>query len=160
MTSPLEGPVIYALIRSLKPNIVVETGVANGSSTTFILKALETNHKGQLFSIDMPSNYLNVKEIGWLVPEYLRKRWKLIIEDAKTALPKLLFNLKHVDIFLHDSLHTLDHVLFELKEAYNYMPKGGILIADDVEIRWIKIITQEIKVNKKELFYDLLVLRK
>lgn len=36
MISPLEGPVIYTLIRVKKPEIVVETGVANGASTTFI----------------------------------------------------------------------------------------------------------------------------
>ncbi len=84
----------------------------------------------------------------------------LIIGDSRIILPKLLAELGHVDIFLHDSLHTLEHILFELKESYNYIPKGGFLIVDDINVDWIKKINQEIKTEKSELFYDLLVLKK
>ena len=100
------------------------------------------------------------EEIGWLVPQSLRHRWELIIGDSRIFLPKLLAELGHVDIFLHDSLHTLEHVLFELKESYNYIPKGGFLIVDDINVNWIKKINQEIRTEKFELFYDLLVLKK
>jgi predicted O-methyltransferase YrrM len=161
MVSPLEGPIIYTIIRCLKPRLVVETGVANGASSTFILSALEKNNLGKLYSIDLPSKDLLLKEeIGWLVPQYLRHRWELIIGDSKIVLPKLLAELGHVDIFLHDSLHTLEHVLFELKESYNYIPKGGFLIVDDINVDWIGKVNQEIKTEKFELFYDLLVLKK
>jgi predicted O-methyltransferase YrrM len=161
MVSPLEGPIIYTIIRCLKPKIVVETRVANGASSTFILSALEKNNLGKLYSIDLPSKDLLLKEeIGWLVPQYLRHRWELIIGNSRIVLPKLLAELGHVDIFLHDSLHTLEHVLFELKKSYNYIPKGGFLIVDDISVDWIGKINQEIKTEKFELFYDLLVLKK
>jgi predicted O-methyltransferase YrrM len=161
MVSPLEGPIIYTIIRCLKPRIVIETGVANGASSTFILSALEKNNLGKLYSIDLPSKDLLLKEeIGWLVPQSLRHRWELIIGNSRIVLPKLLAELGHVDIFLHDSLHTLEHILFELKESYNYIPKGGFLIVDDINVDWIKKINQEIKTEKFELFYDLLVLKK
>jgi len=58
MLSPLEGPIIYTLIRCLKPRIVIETGVANGASSTFILSALEKNNLGKLYSIDLPTDFL------------------------------------------------------------------------------------------------------
>jgi len=161
MISPLEGPIIYTIIRYFKPKIVVETGVANGASSTFILSALEKNNFGKLYSIDLPSKDLLLKEeIGWLVPQSLRHRWDLIIENSRIVLPKLIAKLGHVDIFLHDSLHTLEHVLFELKESYNYILKGGFLIVDDINVNWIGKINQEIKTEKSELFYDLLVLKK
>jgi len=161
MISPLEGPIIYTIIRYFKPKIVVETGVANGASSTFILSALEKNNFGKLYSIDLPSKDLLLKEeIGWLVPQSLRHRWDLIIGNSRIVLPKLIAKLGHVDIFLHDSLHTLEHVLFELKESYNYILKGGFLIVDDINVNWIGKINQEIKTEKSELFYDLLVLKK
>jgi len=161
MVSPLEGPIIYTIIRYLKPRIVVETGVANGASSTLILSALEKNNLGKLYSIDLPDKNLLLKgEVGWLVPNYLRHRWKLIIGDSRIILPKLLAELRHVDIFLHDSLHTLEHILFELKESYTYIPKGGFLIIDDINVNWIRKINQEIKTEKFELFSNLLVLRK
>lgn len=50
---------LYAICRIMKPDIVVETGVAQGVSTAFILKALSANNAGGLFSIDLP-NYENV----------------------------------------------------------------------------------------------------
>jgi predicted O-methyltransferase YrrM len=149
------------MIRCFKPRIVVETRVANGASSTFILSALEKNNFGKLYSIDLPDKDLLLREeVGWLVPKSLRHRWRLLIGDSRIILPKLLAELGHVDIFLHDSLHTLEHILFEINEAYNYMPKGGFLIIDDINPAWIKKVTQEIKTEKFELFYDLLVLKK
>ncbi len=76
MVSPLERPIIYTIIRCFKPRIVVETEVANGASSTFILSALEKNNFGKLYSIDLPSKDLLLKEeVGWLVPQSLRNRW-------------------------------------------------------------------------------------
>ncbi|HLI47009.1 MAG TPA: class I SAM-dependent methyltransferase [Geobacterales bacterium] len=161
MVSPLEGPIIYCIVRILKPEIVIETGVANGASSTFILNALEENNKGRLYSIDLLSKELQVKEkeIGWLIPKELRHRWNLHLGDSKELLPKFLQQLGYVDIFLHDSLHTLEHVLFELRIASAYI-KSGILIADDVHPSWINKICNALNIEKHELFNDLLVLKK
>jgi hypothetical protein len=43
---------LYALCRLIRPRIVVETGVAAGVSSAFILKALNDNSYGILHSID------------------------------------------------------------------------------------------------------------
>src|SRR5271156_5195455 len=45
---------IWCLIRHLRPNHVVETGVARGFTSRFILEALERNGSGHLWSIDLP----------------------------------------------------------------------------------------------------------
>jgi len=147
-------------MRKIKPKVVVETGVSFGVTSSFILQAMEDNGFGTLYSIDLPFEFATKEEVGIIVPKRLRHRWELIIGDSRIILPKLLAELGHVDIFLHDSLHTLEHILFELKESYNYIPKGGFLIVDDINVDWIKKINQEIKTEKSELFYDLLVLKK
>jgi predicted O-methyltransferase YrrM len=59
---------IYVIIRALKPNIIVETGVANGASSFYLLLALKRNKKGHLFSIDFPNlvlqqNCLKIKKL-------------------------------------------------------------------------------------------------
>ena len=43
---------LYALVRTLKPNTILETGVANGHSSYFILSALRANGGGLLHSVD------------------------------------------------------------------------------------------------------------
>jgi len=55
---------LYNLIRDTRPSIVVETGVASGVSTAYILQALEDNRKGKLYSIDLPNQfYLTSKNV-------------------------------------------------------------------------------------------------
>jgi hypothetical protein len=59
----------YAICRSLRPRCVVETGVAYGVTTSYLLAALEANGGGVLHSIDLPplarraDNY-----VGLLIP--------------------------------------------------------------------------------------------
>ena len=146
------GIIIYIIVRHVKPEIVVETGVGPGGTTSFILKALEDNQKGELLSIDLPGyddlvypyigkcGNLHIPkglEVGWLVPPWLKHRHKLIIGNSKEKLPELLSNLgTSVDIFMHDSLHTDEHILFELNTVLPHMTNNGIMLCDDVNDYW------------------------
>src|SRR5665213_1629896 len=47
---------LYLLVRLRRPSLVVETGVANGISSTSILLALAKNGHGRLVSIDVDEN--------------------------------------------------------------------------------------------------------
>ena len=134
---PMHPIVYYALVRLLQPRLVVETGVNNGFSTRFLLLAMERNGCGMLHSIDMPTPQEDVrqlgKETGWLVPDRLRARWQLHLGDARKLLPTLLQELGTLDIFIHDSLHTYDHMLFEYRTAWPHVRAGGILLSDDTD---------------------------
>ena len=68
------------------------------------------------------------------MPQELRKRWQLHLGDAKDILPALLPSISPLDIFVHDSLHTYDHMLFECRKAWPYLRSGGILVADDIDL--------------------------
>jgi len=137
MLSPLRGPVLYTCVRALKPEVMVETGVASGSSTYYILYAMDLNKKGVLYSIDLPNISSGAlvpkgKEVGWLVPQELRYKWKLILGRSQEKLLPLLKALGSIDAFLHDSEHTYETMMFEYETAWSYLKKGGILLSDDV----------------------------
>ncbi len=51
---------IWCLIRHLRPNNVVETGVGHGVTSRIVLEAMERNGRGHLSSIDLPT-----LEKGW-----------------------------------------------------------------------------------------------
>jgi predicted O-methyltransferase YrrM len=123
----------YAAIRALRPAIVIETGVANGVSSAYLLLALEMNTYGTLYSIGLNDRrFLPVgKPLGWVVPDELRDRWKLSIGDSREVLPKLLAEVCPIDVFIHDSLHTYDHMLWEYRVAYPALRHGGLLCSDD-----------------------------
>ena len=124
----------YALVRALAPSVIVETGVANGISTSYLLLACHRNCKGVVYSIDIDRREFLPPEraTGWIVPDYLRARWTLILADARTALPSLLSRLCPIDIFIHDSDHTYEQMQFEFEQSYAHLRPEGLLISDDI----------------------------
>jgi predicted O-methyltransferase YrrM len=123
----------YAVVRAQKPYRILETGVANGVSSAYLLLALQRNEKGELHSIDVGDGSFvpGGQSTGWLVPNWLRKRWTLHLGEARECLPRVLDQLGTVDIFIHDSVHTYEHMKLEYQLAYPHLPPGGILVSDD-----------------------------
>jgi len=123
----------YAAVRAIKPEIIVETGVASGISSAHLLLACHLNGKGRLYSIDIDNGeYLPPgKSTGWIVPNYLRSKWTLQLGDSRELLPKLLTQLGIVDIFIHDSSHTYELMKFEINQSYPHIRPGGLLLTDD-----------------------------
>jgi predicted O-methyltransferase YrrM len=145
-----EGVYLYAVLRETRPEVVVETGVANGFSTAFSLLALKANGAGHLHSIDMPrevgrdyepgtfyegegrAGIPPGSEPGWLIPLALKERWTLILGRSQEELPPLLGRLGAVDVFMHDSEHSFECMWFEFNAAWPALRPGGILVSDDV----------------------------
>jgi len=123
----------YAAVRAIAPDCIVETGVANGVSSSYLLLALQKNKRGQLHSIGLgDTGFLPVgKDLGWLVPNWLRAGWQVHFGDAREILPGLLNRLGKIGVFIHDSLHTYDHMMWEFETAYPHLLSGGLLISDD-----------------------------
>ena len=144
---PMHPIIYYALVRVMQPDLVVETGVCDGFSSRFLLLAMERNRRGTLHSVDLPNQDVELdqggnrqrdvmpsgRETGWLVPAGLRGRWRLHLGDARELLPRLLPALGSIDIFIHDSLHTYDHMLFEYRTAWPHQRDGGVLLSDDTD---------------------------
>ena len=127
------GPLLYELCKFVKPELIVETGVAYGVSSSYILKALDENNKGKLISIDSIFRPWQSKEmIGAVIPENLRKRWELKIGTSEELLEKTLTNLSPIDIFLHDSLHTYKNMYYEFEKSWPFIRKDGFLLSDDI----------------------------
>jgi predicted O-methyltransferase YrrM len=128
-----EYSAIYALVRLLRPERVVETGVADGTTSAYILRALEDNGRGHLYSIDVPSDRLPPGAApGWIVDDRLRHRWTLRIGRSDELLKPLLSELRSIDVFLHDSLHTYDNMLFEYRTAWPFLTPGGLFLSHDI----------------------------
>lgn len=127
------GLFLYLLCKTVKPEIVVETGVAYGLSSMYILQALEENKKGTLHSVDGIFSPWQTKEmIGAAVPSDLKNRWSFNFGSSAEKLKTILSSLGSVDIFLHDSLHTYKNMMFEFETAWPYISKGGFLVSDDI----------------------------
>jgi predicted O-methyltransferase YrrM len=139
---------LYAMLRKTKPEVVVETGVCNGFSSSFILSALEHNRSGRLYSVDFPevagetpsgtfwegkigAVIPSGEQPGWIIPDRLRSRWRLSLGRSQDVLPPLLKELGAIDCFMHDSEHSYECMSFEFNAAWPVMRAGGSLVADD-----------------------------
>jgi predicted O-methyltransferase YrrM len=147
-----EGLRLYRLLRGLRPRVAVETGVCNGVSTAFVLLALDDNGEGELHSIDLPEvageEYEEGtfwdgkggavippgKEPGWMVPPELQGRWNLVLGRSQDVLPLVLAHVGEIDFFMHDSEHSYECMSFEFTAAWDALRKGGVLVADDVNV--------------------------
>jgi predicted O-methyltransferase YrrM len=124
----------YLMCRLLEPTVVVETGVAYGVSSAFILRALAVNGRGVLHSVDLPPLRREYERFwGVAVDRGLEGRWKLHRGSSVRVLPQLLEELETVDLFVHDSLHTYRNMRREFEAVWPRLRAGGTLIADDVE---------------------------
>lgn len=124
----------YALIRKFNPEIIVETGTSMGWSTFMILNALKREKEGHLYSFDLNDSESVKKDggVGYLVPDDLKKHWTLKIGDTKKQLKPLLEKLGQIDMFIHDSEHSYETMMFEYSLAWKFLKKNGILCSDDI----------------------------
>ncbi len=135
---------LYSLICKKEPAIVIETGVCNGMSSAVILKALKDNGNGRLYSVDLPVEAGSVegrtgavlppgKSSGWIVPEEFRDIWELNLGNTYYELPKIFEKVRNTDIFLHDSGHSYETMMFEFGIAWEHLNDGGIIMADNTD---------------------------
>jgi Methyltransferase domain len=93
----------YALVRAVKPRLIVETGIHQGLGSLVLLRALDRNAAegvdGRLISIDFDA------ASGWLVPDHLRARWTPVFGDIESSLESVLAG-REVDLFIHESDHN------------------------------------------------------
>lgn len=136
---------LYALVRLLRPEHVVEAGVSSGVSSAHFLAALRRNNRGRLHSIDLPTRQKGPelrpgesmvalppgRDSGWSVPDGLRERWDLRIGPSQQLLPRLMEEIGSVGLFLHDDLHTPAHLTFELETIRPKLAPGAVVLADN-----------------------------
>ncbi len=124
---------IWRLVRKLSAAKVVETGVAHGVSSRIVLEALSSG--GRLWSIDLPPVWAPEvhQEIGSAVGDRPPEQWTLIVGSSRRRLPALLRRIAPIDLFIHDSHHTRDNMLFEMNEAWPALRPGGAMVVDDID---------------------------
>lgn len=129
---------LYFLTRLRRPQVVVETGVAAGYSSSAILSALEANGGGLLYSSDFP--YFRLKDperyIGFLVDEDLKKRWQLRIEGDEKNLPAICAEAGEIDLFHYDSDKYYAGRTFAMHIVEPRLAPDAIVIVDDIQDDW------------------------
>lgn len=132
---PQDVVAMQEIIWSIKPDLVIETGIARGGSLIFYASILELIGKGEVIGIDIDIREHNKQAIE---AHPLSKRISLI-EGSSTSdevLNKLkeLTRDKGVVMVCLDSNHTHEHVLRELELYSPFVTLGSYLVVFDTII--------------------------
>lgn len=126
---------LYFLTRYMKPDAILETGVAAGFSTHAFLSAIKKNSKGRLFSSDFP--YVRLadpeKYIGVLVEEDLKSDWELFFDGDRSNLPEILKKIEKIDLFHYDSDKSYSGREFAMSQVEQRISQEGVIVFDDVQ---------------------------
>ncbi len=123
---------IYYACEYTNAKYVVETGVAYGWSSLAALVSLE-KRDGKLYSSDMP--YLGQdadQYVGYVVPEKLKKIWKLFRFADRESLPKIFGEHGSFDVVHYDSDKAYEGMTWAYTQLYPQLKKGGVFISDDI----------------------------
>jgi hypothetical protein len=126
---------VWCVALHTRPQVVIETGVAHGVTSRIVLEALRQNDLGHLWSIDLPFPFDHRLhgETGIVVTDACRPRWSYLEGSSKQRLPRLVAEVGHAEMFIHDSLHTAQNTLFEMERVTSAMPTGGVMLVDDID---------------------------
>ncbi len=123
---------IQELIWEIKPDVIVETGVAHGGSLVFYASLFKAMEKGRVIGVDIeirPHNR-NAIEAHPLAPLITLVEGNAIAPET-FAQVKAQIKLGEKVLVILDSLHTKAHVLEELRLYGSLVTVGSWIVATD-----------------------------
>jgi len=129
---------LYFLTRLLRPQTVVETGVAAGFSSRAFLSALRRNGSGRLFSSDFPYFRLHAPEryIGILVEPELRSDWQPLINGDRRNLLEILDKVSEINLVHYDSDKSYEGRSFAIHTLAPKLTHDAVVLFDDIQDNW------------------------
>jgi cephalosporin hydroxylase len=123
---------IQEVVHRVKPDVIVETGIAHGGSLVFYASLCKAMGKGRVIGIDIKIRPHNRQAIE------AHELYSLItlVEGSSTA-PEVVSRIKslvkrrEVVTVILDSAHSKQHVLAELEAYHDLVTSGSYIIAAD-----------------------------
>ena len=136
---PQDMVAVQELIWKIKPDFIIESGIARGGSLIFYASILELLNHGKIIGVDIDIRKHNRIEIE---NHTLFKRIKLIegssINDSVIHKIKKIIKDKKKIMILLDSHHTEQHVLEELEKYSPFVRSGSYVVVFDTIIEDMK----------------------
>ncbi|MGZ3852775.1 MAG: cephalosporin hydroxylase family protein [Flavisolibacter sp.] len=126
------------IIWQIKPDLIIETGIAHGGSLIYYASLLELIGNGGVLGIDIDIRKHNKEEIE---KHPMFKRIKMIegssIDEKTVEIVKQQARDKKKIIVCLDSNHTHDHVLQELELYSPFVSAGSYIVVFDTIVEFL-----------------------
>lgn len=129
---PQDMIAMQEIIWELKPDLIIETGIAHGGSLIYYASLLELIGKGEVLGIDIDIREHNRLEIE---KHPMFKRIKMLqgssIDEQLVQQVKAFVTGKQTVLVVLDSNHTEEHVLRELQLYAPFVTPGSYIVVFD-----------------------------
>jgi predicted O-methyltransferase YrrM len=115
----------YAIARSTKPRVVVETGVDKGLGSVVLAAALLRNGAGRLYCTELK------KGKGHLLSGRYARVGEILFGDSIESLSGFPHK---IDLFVSDSDHSCDYECREYRAVAGKLSNHGIIVADNAHV--------------------------
>lgn len=113
---------LYALVRMLMPEVILEIGTGWGAFTTQLLSACMNNNKGTVYSSEVVARQWN-RPVGSMIPESMTSRLQTTTDGT--------WLVDKADFILEDSDHTYDTTKAHWLRGMAMLPEGGVMLSHD-----------------------------
>lgn len=126
------------VIYRLKPDVILETGVAHGGSLVFYASLCKMLGHGRVIGVDVEIRPQNRKAIE----AHELSSYIILIEGDSIGQETLDQVRKHINpndrvLVILDSCHTKDHVEAELEAYHSLVPTGSYIVATDGIMKFV-----------------------
>lgn len=139
---------LYALVRLLRPAVVVEVGTYKGNAAIAIGQALEDNHTGILHTIDPYAQdivFIAIKKSG------LKERIRYHVGYSYDVIPRI--HAQKIGFAFIDGDHAYESVRRDFDLIAPNIPQGGMVVFHDALVRSVdgfdgpRRVVEELKRN-------------
>jgi predicted O-methyltransferase YrrM len=127
---PIDRMLLYHLVRSMRPENVLEIGTYFGAGSEVMTRGLWENGKGTLHTIDPFGPIRGPALIGrW--NEALQRHVRFYPWSSMELFQRLAEQQTPIDMAFIDGNHDFEFALFDLQSAARFMSPGGVVVMDD-----------------------------
>ena len=126
------------VIYRLKPDVILETGVAHGGSLVFYASLCKAMEKGRVIGVDIEIRPHNRKaiEAHELSPMITLIEGDSVADETLRQVRSLIAPHEKVLVIL-DSCHTKEHVKAELEAYHDLVSPGSYIVATDGVMKFV-----------------------
>ena len=138
----------YAIVRAMKPKLVVETGVHHGVGGSIICEALTRNAQEGFMGKYLGTDYDN--NAGRLVQTYNPTTGTILYGDSILSLESIF---DEIDVFINDSDHSAEYEAREYAVISRKLSSTGIILGDNAHVT-TELLEFSLRHSRKFLFFS------
>lgn len=146
-----KGAVLHDWHERIRPELSLETGLAYGFSTLFVLGCMKRHGYGHHVAVD-PYQMAHFGGFGTTHARHLgmEDRFTFLDQDSATALTRLHVKGERAQWVFIDGDHRFDGAFLDFVLAARMLDVGGVIILDDVWLRSVRKVVRFVRRNRPD----------